>query len=76
MQKPITITRNEYMTAICNITNQSAIPAFVKVEVLECVLRELRPMMDAELKRDMAAYRAAVQKKPDRGDSDGRQNDS
>lgn len=72
MQKPITIARRDYMTALCDITNNSNLPAFVIVEVLENILREMRPMMDAELKRDMATYRAAIQKE---GEEDGGQGD-
>ena len=71
MQKPLTIARNDYMTALCVLTNNSNLPAFVIVEVLESVLREVRPMMETELKRDMATYRAAMQKEPEKGDSDG-----
>lgn len=72
MLKPLTVARNDYMTEICNLTNNSNLPAFVIVEVLESILREVRPMIDTELKRDMATYRAAMQNEPDKGDNDGR----
>ena len=61
MKKPLTVARNDYMTALCDLTNNSNLPAFVIVEVLESILREVRPMMETELKRDMATYRAAMQ---------------
>lgn len=60
--KPITLARHDYMQGIVNLTNRSGLPAFVMVEVLEQTARELRPLMDAELKRAEATWRAAQQK--------------
>lgn len=76
MEKPLTMRHCEYMQKIVSATNQSDLPAFIMVEVLESVLREIRPAIEMELKRDMATYRAALQSEPEKGDSDGRQNDS
>ena len=73
MKKPLTVARNDYMTALCDLTNNSNLPAFVIVEVLESILREVRPMMETELKRDMVTYRAAMQHEPEKGDIDGGQ---
>ena len=56
--KPITVARHDYMAAVCKATNESRLPAFVVVDVLEKVLAELRPAMDAELKHDSATYEA------------------
>ena len=61
-KKPITLARNEYMQGIVNLTNNFMLPAFVKVDVLEHILAELRPLVDAELKRDEARYREALTK--------------
>lgn len=60
--KPIILARRDYMQGIVNLTNRSELPAFVMVEVLEQAARELRPLMDAELKRAEATWRAAQQK--------------
>ena len=60
-QKPITVARRDYMQSVVDLTNNSGLPAFVMVEVLEHALNELRPMMNAELKRDEASWRAAQQ---------------
>lgn len=61
-QKPITLARRDYMQGIVNLTNRSGLPAFVMVDVLEQAARELRPVMDAELKKAEASYRAALQR--------------
>lgn len=61
-QKPITIARRDYAQDIVNLTNNSGLPAFVMVDVLEHVLNELRPLMNTEVKRDEATWRAAMQK--------------
>lgn len=62
MNKPITVARNDYIQAICDISNKSGLPAFVKVDVLERILIEVRSVADMELKRDEAEYRASLQK--------------
>ncbi len=62
VKKPITVARRDYMSLICEATNTCGLPAFVIVEVLENILNQMRPAMDAELKRDEAAYRATLQR--------------
>lgn len=62
VQKPLTVARRDYMQGIVDLTNSSGLPAFVMVEVLEHTLNELRPLVGSELKRDEAAWRAAVLK--------------
>lgn len=56
MNKPITIERQEYMRKIVEVTNAAALPAFVKVGVLEQALKEMRKIEDNELKRDLNQY--------------------
>ena len=62
MQKPLTVARRDYMQSIVDLTNNSGLPAFVIVNVLEDALSQVRPLMDSELVRDEAQYRAALQK--------------
>lgn len=62
VQKPISLARHDYMQGIVDLTNRSGLPAFVMVDVLEQTARELRPLMDVELKRAEEAWRAASQK--------------
>lgn len=74
-QKPITLARHDYMRGIVNLTNQSGLPAFVMVEVLEQAARELRPAMDAELKKAEANYRAALQREQEESNDSTDQTD-
>jgi len=60
MQKPLTVARRDYMQSIVDLTNNSGLPAFVIVNVLEDALSQMRPLMDSELARDEARYRAAL----------------
>lgn len=66
LQKPITLARRDYMQGIVDLTNNSGLPAFVIVDVLEHTLNELRPAVSLELKRDEANYRAALQEESEK----------
>lgn len=56
---PITIARNDCINRVCDALNESGLPAFAKVDLMERILAELRPMMDAEYRKDLEDYRAA-----------------
>lgn len=60
ISKPITIARNEYMQAICDISNNSGLPAFVMLEVVERLKSQLEGLVQAELERDTVAYKNAM----------------
>lgn len=60
--KPITIARNEFMQAICDISNNSGLPAFVMLEVVERLKSQLEGLVQAELERDTVAYKSAMAK--------------
>jgi len=64
--KPLTVARRDYVEDIVNITNKADLPMFVKVEVLERMLDEMRPLAETELKRDEASYRAALQEEKEK----------
>ena len=59
MQKPITIAREEYLSSIVTITNGSPLPAFVKIEVLNFVLNQLKNVAEKEYERDLATWKDA-----------------
>jgi len=61
-EKPITILRHEYMQDLCRITNESELPAFVKLEVIERLKSQLENLAQAELERDFTLYRQDVAK--------------
>lgn len=56
---PITIARNDCIQRVCDALNESGLPAFAKVDLMERILAELRPMMDAEYRKDLEDYKAA-----------------
>ena len=62
VQKPITVARNDYMRAVCDITNNAGLPAFMVIDVLEKFISEMNRLAEAELSRDTAAYRQAVER--------------
>lgn len=62
MQKPLSIANRDYLQALCDLTNNCGLPAFVAANTLEKVLNQMRIEAENELKRDEATYRAALQK--------------
>lgn len=56
MQKPITVAREEFVTAIVDAINGAELPAFVKLDVLNNCVRELSELAKAQYKRDLADY--------------------
>ena len=56
MNKPITIIRQEFIQSICGLCNSTDLPAFVKADVVEKVLKELIKASDQEYQRDAASY--------------------
>lgn len=56
MQKPITVAREEFVTAIVDAINGAELPAFVKLDVLTNCVRELSELAKAQYKRDLADY--------------------
>lgn len=65
MNKPITVARNEYMQALVDITNQSGLPYFVIVDVLERMKSQLEKLAEAQLQQDTAAYAKVLEKEKD-----------
>lgn len=65
MQKPLTLLRNDYMNALANLSNQSGLPAFVMLEVVERMKSQLEKLAEAQLQQDTAAYAKALEKEKD-----------
>lgn len=71
MQIPITVARQAYIEKICDITNNSGLPAFVIADVLEKALAEVRKMEQDQLAKDMQEYtRARDEEMKRRNDND------
>ena len=65
MNKPYTMLHHEYRQKIIDITNASPLPAFIKADVLERLVINLRSLAEKELNRDVAKYRNELQKEND-----------
>ena len=61
IQKPLTVARRDFVQDLVNLVNRTELPTFIKLEVMERILDEMRPLIDTELKRDEATWRAAIQ---------------
>lgn len=56
----MTIARNEYIQMLCDVTNSIELPAFVKADVVERLLSELRRLAVSELESDTREYEAQI----------------
>lgn len=56
--KPISVERFECLLEICETLNKHNLPVFAKVEIIERILNELRPQVEAEYQRDLALFNA------------------
>ena len=66
MQKPLSLANRDYMQALCDVTNNCGLPAFVIVDAVTKLLNQVQVMAENELKHDEAIYRATLQKETDR----------
>ena len=65
MNKPLTVAHRDYVNEIVNLTNSAPLPSFIKIDVLEKVIQQLRPLVEQEYNRDKAAYDAAEKETAD-----------
>ena len=54
--KPMSVQRVELINRLCNLLNEYELPIFVKVDIIERILNELRQQIDVEYQRDLALY--------------------
>lgn len=60
INKPLSVVRHEVINTICFVLNNSNLPVFVKVELLERILAELRPCVETEYQRDLETFNATI----------------
>ncbi|MDO4196586.1 MAG: hypothetical protein Q4D33_10620 [Prevotellaceae bacterium] len=71
MQIPISVARQAYIEKICDVTNNSGLPAFAMADILEKLLAEVRKMEQDQLAKDMQEYtRARDEEMKRRNDND------
>ena len=61
MNKPITVAHCDFMEALAKVCNESELPAFVKIDVLDKALVQLRKFADDEYRKDNEQYQKALQ---------------
>ena len=61
MQKPITVMREEFIGGVVALVNESTLPAFVKLDVLNTCVRELQALAKAEYQRDLDALKGQTE---------------
>lgn len=59
--KPITVARQEFIEKIVADINESGLPFFVVVEVLNSMLPELQKQVGAQFERDKKAYEESLE---------------
>ena len=63
MEKPSSILYREFSNNIANVINQSGLPAFVMVPVIQNVLHELDEISNRQYKADVEAYEKSLKEK-------------
>ena len=58
--KPISIRYNECIEKLCAVINESQLPAFATVNILEKITAEARKLADDEYRRDLETYNKQV----------------
>lgn len=71
----ITIARNDCINRVCDALNESGLPAFAKVDLMERILAELRPMIEAEYRRDLDAYNKSLAKEAEQSEEESENSD-
>lgn len=56
MDKPIVVERHDFVNALAETVNAYNLPAFVKVEVVERLLSQLKNIERQELQRETVRY--------------------
>ena len=57
MQKPITILREEFAHELADLCNKSALPGFVKVDILKAMAVTMEAVAQQEYMTDLKAWK-------------------
>lgn len=61
IEKPTTIAREEFITNLVNLINESGLPAFVMEPILHNMLNEVQAIMNEQYEKDLEQYNLALQ---------------
>lgn len=56
MEKPLTVARQEFAENIVEVINNSGLPAFVMLEIIQSCERELTKLSQTQYEKDKAEY--------------------
>ncbi len=56
MDKPLTVARQEFAENIVEVINNSGLPAFVMLEIVQSCERELTKLSQTQYEKDKAEY--------------------
>lgn len=56
MDKPLTVARQEFAENIVEVINNSGLPAFVMLEIIQSCERELTKLSQTQYEKDKAEY--------------------
>lgn len=56
MNKPLSVARREYIQTVVDLTNNSGLPMFTIVDILDGILKDARNLAETEYQRDLAAW--------------------
>lgn len=62
MNKPLTVMRQEFAEQMVDTINNSGLPAFVMLEVVEKCASELSALTNQQYKQDKQAYEKSLEK--------------
>lgn len=62
IQKPITVTRADFISNMTNLINNSGLPAFVIEPILKDMLGDVRIVANKQLEADTKSYHEAIER--------------
>ena len=59
MRNPLTLIREEYVHRLLEITNETELPAYFKIDILSALVRSLETVASQEYEREKAIWNEA-----------------
>lgn len=72
MDKPITVARIEFIDKLVELVNNSGLPSFVIMPVLDDALREMKRITDEQYRNDFIEWNESQKKEEAEEADDGR----
>ena len=69
--KSIVVARQDFINDLVGVINAYKLPAFVKVEIMERALSQLKSLEDAELQQELTRYNQELNDSAEEHDKEG-----